>query len=75
MPGLGAGIDHVVEPLRAPLRQHPHRPLRGILDRPGAWSHLREAAQNTAVEHYAASKLVPLRARLLEAVGGGLMDG
>ena len=46
-----------------------------ILDRPGAWSHLREAARNTAVERYAASKLVPLRARLLEAVGDGLMDG
>ena len=45
-----------------------------ILDRPGAWSHLREAARNTAVERYAASKLVPLRARLLEAVGDGLMD-
>lgn len=46
-----------------------------ILDRPGAWSHLREAARSTAVERYAASKLVPLRARLLEAVGDGLMDG
>ena len=45
------------------------------LDRPGDFSHLRDAARRTAVERYAAAKLVPQRARLLEAVADGLMDG
>ena len=45
------------------------------LDRPGDYSHLREAARRTAVEHYAVSNLVPQRARLLDAVADGLMDG
>ena len=45
------------------------------LDRPGAYSHLREAARRTAVEHYIVSNLVPQRARLLDAVADGLMDG
>ena len=45
------------------------------LDRPGAFAHLRDGARRTAVERYAATKLVPLRARLLEAVADGLKDG
>ena len=45
------------------------------LERPDDFAELRENARRTAVEHYAASKLVPLRAQLLEAVAGGLMDG
>ena len=45
------------------------------LERPDDFADLRENARRTAVERYAASKLVPLRARLLEAVAGGLMDG
>ena len=45
------------------------------LERPGAFAHLREGARQTAAERYAASKLVPLRARLLEAMADGLMDG
>ena len=45
------------------------------LDRPGAFGHLREAARRTAVERYAASMLVPRRARLLEAVADGVLDG
>ena len=45
------------------------------LERPDDFAGLRENARRTAVERYAASKLVPLRARLLEAVAGGLMDG
>ena len=45
------------------------------LDRQGAFAHLRERARRTAVEGYAAAKLVPQRARLLEAVADGLMDG
>ena len=49
--------------------------LCDVLDRPGAFSHLRDGARRTAVEHYATAKLVPLRARLLEAVASGLMDG
>ena len=36
---------------------------------------LREGARRTAVERYAASRLIPLRAQLLEAVASGLMDG
>ena len=45
------------------------------LDRPDAFAGLREEARRTAVERYSASKLIPLRAQLLEAVAGGLMDG
>ena len=45
------------------------------LDRPGDFAHLRDAARRTAVERYAAARLVPQRARLLEAVVDGLMDG
>ena len=45
------------------------------LDRPGDFAHLRDHARRTAVERYAATKLVPQRARLLEAVADGLMDG
>ena len=45
------------------------------LDRPGDFAPLREAARRTAVERYAAAKLVPQRVRLLEAVADGLMDG
>lgn len=45
------------------------------LERPDDFAGLRENARRTAVERYAASKLIPLRARLLEAVAGGLMDG
>lgn len=45
------------------------------LERPAAFAGLRQAARRTAVERYPASKLVPLRAMLLEAVAGGLMEG
>ena len=45
------------------------------LERPGDFAGLRENARRTAVERYAASKLIPLRAHLLEAVAGGLMEG
>ena len=45
------------------------------LDRPDATAEVREGARRTAVERYAASKLIPLRARLLEAVASGLIDG
>ena len=45
------------------------------LDRPGDLAHLREGARRTAVERYALAKLVPQRARLLEAVADGLMEG
>ena len=45
------------------------------LERPDDFAGLRENARRTAVERYAASKLIPLRAQLLEAVAGGLMDG
>ena len=45
------------------------------LDRPDDFSGLRANARQTAVERYAASKLVPLRARLLEAVAEGLIEG
>ena len=45
------------------------------LERPDAFAGVREGARRTAVEHYSASHLVPLRARLLEAVADGLMDG
>ena len=45
------------------------------LERPGDFSHLREGARRTAVDRYAAAELVPRRARLLEAVVDGLMDG
>ena len=44
------------------------------LDRPGAFAHLRDGARRTAVERYAAAKLVPLRAQLLEAVADGLKE-
>ena len=44
------------------------------LDRPGAFAHLRDGARRTAVERYAAAKLVPLRARLLEEVADGLKE-
>ena len=45
------------------------------LARPDAFAELRAGARRTAVEGYAAAKLVPLRARLLEAAAEGLMDG
>ena len=45
------------------------------LDSPDATAEVREGARRTAVERYAASKLIPLRARLLEAVASGLIDG
>ena len=45
------------------------------LNRPSEFTHLREGARRTAVERYAAATLVPQRARLLEAVADGLMDG
>ena len=45
------------------------------LERPDTFSELRANARRTAVERYAASKLVPLRARLLEAVAEGLIGG
>ena len=45
------------------------------LERPGDFADLRGAARRTAVERYAAAKLVSQRARLLEAVADGLMDG
>ena len=45
------------------------------LDRPGDFAHLRESARRTAVDRYAVAELVPRRARLLEAVADGLMDG
>ena len=45
------------------------------LERPDDFAHLREGARRTAVERYAASTLVPRRARLLEAVADGLLDG
>ena len=45
------------------------------LDRPGDLAPLRDAARRTAAGRYSAAKLVPQRARLLEAVADGLMDG
>ena len=45
------------------------------LDHPHDLGHLREAARRTAVERYAASRLVPQRARLLEAVADAVLDG
>ena len=45
------------------------------LARPDDLAYLRESARRTAVDRYAASKLVPLRAQLLETVASGLMDG
>ena len=45
------------------------------LARPDAFAELRANARRTAVQRYAASKLVPLRAQLLEAVAGGLIEG
>ena len=45
------------------------------LDRPGDFAHLREAARRTAVEGYAAARLVPQRARLLAAVAEGRIAG
>ena len=45
------------------------------LDRPGAFAHLRDGARRAAVERYAAARLVPRRAQLLEAVADGLTDG
>ena len=46
-----------------------------VLAGPDDFAGVREDARRTAVERYAASKLVPLRARLLEAVASGLMHG
>ena len=46
-----------------------------VLDRPDDFAGVREAARRTAVEGYSVSELVPLRARLLEAVASGLMRG
>ena len=45
------------------------------LAHPDASADMREGARRTAVERYSASRLIPLRARLLEAVASGLMDG
>ena len=45
------------------------------LARPDAFAEMRANARRTAVERYPASRLVPLRARLLEAVAAGLIDG
>ena len=45
------------------------------LARPDGFAGLRAGARRTAVERYAASKLIPQRAQLLEAVVSGLMDG
>ena len=47
----------------------------GVLSRPDEFAHLREGARRTAVERYSASRLIPLRAQLLEATASGLMDG
>ena len=44
------------------------------LERRDPFADLRENARRTAVERYSASRLVPQRARLLEAVANGLMD-
>ena len=46
-----------------------------VLARPDDFDGVREGARRTAVERYAASKLVPLRAQLLEAVASGLLEG
>ena len=43
------------------------------LDRPPAFARLRDGARRTAVERYPAARLVPQRARLLEAVADGLI--
>jgi len=47
----------------------------GALERPDTFAGVRQTARETAVERYAMSKLIPLRARLLDAVAAGLMDG
>ena len=44
-----------------------------LLERPRDFAHIRERARRTAVERYCAAKLVPQRARLLEAVADGVM--
>ncbi len=44
-----------------------------VLERPDAFAALRESARRTAVERYAASRLVPLRARLLELAAAGML--
>ena len=45
------------------------------LDRPEDFGQLRDGARRTAVDRYALAKLVPQRARLLEAVADGTMVG
>ena len=45
------------------------------LDGSRVFEPLREAARQTAVERYAASRLVPQRARLLEVVADAVLDG
>ena len=45
------------------------------LDRPGDFAHLRDSARRTVVERYAAARLVPQRARLLETVAEGPTNG
>ena len=44
-----------------------------VLERPDAFAALRENARRTTVERYAASRLVPLRARLLELAAAGML--
>ena len=44
------------------------------LDHPEKFVPLRDGARRTAVERYPVARLVPQRARLLEAVADGLMD-
>ena len=44
-----------------------------VLERPDAFAGLREQARRTAVERYAASRLVPQRAKLLELAAAGLL--
>ena len=46
-----------------------------VLERPDTYTGLRERARRTAVERYAASKLIPERARLLDAVSAGRLNG
>ena len=46
-----------------------------VLDHPDEYAHLREGARRTATESYPAARLVPQRARLLEAVADGLLNG
>ena len=44
-----------------------------VLERPDAAAALRGNARRTAVERYAASRLVPQRAKLLELAAAGLL--